>query len=113
MLARSTGPGMESPKASVRTTGPPRSICTCWDVRVAVTVRPLCGRAASAASTAAAIRALPDGSGLVWLHAVSANPPAMPAAMKPRLVSRVRSKVTSLVGCPGNECSSSLRNYPP
>ncbi|BCO39995.1 hypothetical protein MINTM019_08800 [Mycobacterium paraintracellulare] len=80
---------------------------------MAVTVRPLCGRAASAASTAAAILALPDGSGLVWLHAVSANPPAMPAAMKPRLVSRVRSKVTSLVGCPGNECSSSLRNYPP
>jgi hypothetical protein len=62
---------------------------------------------------AAAIRALPDGSGLDWLHAVNANPPAMPAAMKPRLVNRVLSNGIPLVGCTGNGCSSSLRNYPP
>jgi hypothetical protein len=47
---------------------------------------------------AALIAALPVTWGLGWLHAASVNPPTMPAAMKPRLVSRVLSKATPLAG---------------
>ena len=57
MLARISGPGMVLPKASVRAVTPPRSMSVCWAVKVAVTVRPLCGRAASAALIAASILA--------------------------------------------------------
>src|SRR6516164_796324 len=102
MRARISGPGMVLPKASVRTIGPPRSICDCWGVRLAVTVRPLCGRAASAAAMAADIwAALPDAWGLVSPQAANAIPPAMPAAMKPRLVSCAPPKRTPLVGSTG------------
>ena len=61
---------------------------------------------------AAAILALPDGSGLDWLHAVSANPPAMPAAMNPRLVSRVLSKGPPFVGSTDIDRSSAPVDSP-
>ncbi len=108
MLARISGPGIVSPYDSVWTIGPPRSICARWAVSLAVTVCPLCGRAASAAAMAAAIWAeLFVALVLDWPHPASAKPPAIPAAMKPRLVSSALPKGIPLVGSTGIDRSSS------
>jgi hypothetical protein len=57
---------------------------------------------------AAVIReALPVTWDLDWLHAASINPLAMPAAMKPRRVSRALPKGPPLVGSSGIDRSSS------
>jgi hypothetical protein len=67
-------------------------------VKLTVTVRPLCGRAASAAAIAADIG---DADVVDRPHAASVNPPAIPAAMKPRLLRRVVSGELPLVGRTG------------
>ncbi|CFE45281.1 Uncharacterised protein [Mycobacterium tuberculosis] len=88
------------------TIGPPRSILAGWGVSVAVTVRPLCGRAASAASIAAVIPAAPDAVGFE-AQAASAKPLAMPAPRKPRRLNRLLSKALPLVASSGIDRSSS------
>src|SRR3954454_3694139 len=69
-----------------------------WGVKLAVTVRPLCGRAASAAAIAADMG---DADEADRPHAASVNPPATPAAMKPRLLRRVVSGELPFVGRTG------------
>ena len=84
-LARISGPGMALPEARVCARVPPRSMVARCGVSEAVTVRPVCGRAASVATMAASR----DVGGLAAeplerAQPASANPPATAAATNAR-----------------------------
>ena len=112
-LARISGPGTPVPWTRVRANVPPRSTVAGSGVNDAVTVRPVCGRAASAAAMAAAMEAVWLAAGLVERpQAASANPPVMAAATNVRRLSSIRSNGDSVIMAPSSLVRAARRRSP-